>query len=408
MKILVVDDAFDMRIVIRKTLTMMGYDVTVAEDGAQAWELLQKEVFQIVVSDWVMPVMDGPTLCRQIREANFPYYTYIILLTGMSGKKNLIQGMDAGADDFATKPVDQQELAVRLRAAERVLDLEQSLEEKNRNLAVVNQSLEEAQEHIRQDLHHAAILQQGMLPTTRALGPLRMEWLFRPAQFIGGDTFNYYPLSQDLYLFYTADVSGHGIPAALLSMYLNNLLGSSNEDFNQRCTGECTADRTEKLPGFLEQLAGRFNTQLAEKLDIGNNYFTMLLGIIDTERNKLHFVQAGHPKPYLIDAQQQLQLIDQTGFPVGLLPGAEFEATTIDFYPGSRFVAFSDGILEAKDTAGHLITEEHLEKMLCDIAAAPIDKAADELRSLCLADYVDEEQPDDISLLMIDFVGEPS
>ena len=109
MNILVVDDARDMQLILRRILTLMGHQVVLANHGQEAWELLQQHNFQLVISDWLMPVMDGPTLCRTIRAAELPYYVYIILLTGMSGKQNLILGMDAGADDFATKPIVREE-----------------------------------------------------------------------------------------------------------------------------------------------------------------------------------------------------------------------------------------------------------------------------------------------------------
>ena len=134
MNILVVDDARDMQLILRRILTLLGHHVQLASNGQEAWELLQQQPFQVVISDWLMPVMDGPTLCRKIRSATFEHYIYIILLTGMSSKQSLIQGMDAGADDFATKPIVREELEVRLRAAQRVLALETTLEEKNHHL----------------------------------------------------------------------------------------------------------------------------------------------------------------------------------------------------------------------------------------------------------------------------------
>ena len=142
MDILVVDDAPDTRLIIKSVLKKLGHNVTTAEDGEQAWTMLcEGDHFQIVISDWVMPNLDGLGLCQRIRNEPFSKYTYIILLTGMSGKTNLISGIAAGADDFATKPINSEELEVRLRSAKRILDLEKTLAQQNDELERANKKL---------------------------------------------------------------------------------------------------------------------------------------------------------------------------------------------------------------------------------------------------------------------------
>ena len=316
MKILLVDDALDMRLVMKRTLTLLGHDVTLAEDGEAAWELLQTNVFQVVITDWVMPRLDGPGLCRRIRESVFANYLYIIMLTGLSGKPNLIAGMDAGADDFTTKPIERDEIEVMLRAANRVIELERKLELKNQHLAEVNASLQKTQNEVQRDLRHAAVLQKGLLPEQKQLGALDFAWLYRPASFIGGETLNYFPIGEDISLFYTVDVSGHGISSALLSMYLSNLLTS--------CNGAGYAKLLENdasIGAELSNLVVAFNEHLQDVLDFSEHYFTMILGVINTRRHRLHFVQSGHPKPFLVNTKAaEVVELDCTGFPVGLIP----------------------------------------------------------------------------------------
>ena len=142
MDILVVDDAPDTRLIIKSVLLKLGHNVTTAEDGEEAWKLLcSSDDYQIVISDWVMPNLDGLGLCQRIRNEPFSKYTYIILLTGMSGKTNLISGIAAGADDFATKPINSEELEVRLRSAKRILNLEKTLAFQNEELERANKKL---------------------------------------------------------------------------------------------------------------------------------------------------------------------------------------------------------------------------------------------------------------------------
>ncbi len=134
MRILVAEDGLMMRRILVRALAGWNYDVVEVEDGAQAWAEFEKEPFRMVLTDWVMPESDGLELIRRIRSAKLPFYVYIILLTAKSEKEDLVVGMEAGADDFLVKPVDHNELRVRLREGERIVRLEQELAEQNRQL----------------------------------------------------------------------------------------------------------------------------------------------------------------------------------------------------------------------------------------------------------------------------------
>jgi len=104
-----------------------GYEVKGAQNGREAWDLLQLARIPIVISDWYMPEMDGPELCRRIRARTREQYIYFILVTGRGGKQQYLAGMEAGADDFIAKPVDPDELRARLTVAERILGLRKEL-----------------------------------------------------------------------------------------------------------------------------------------------------------------------------------------------------------------------------------------------------------------------------------------
>ena len=129
MKILIADDESVSRRLLQTYLEKWGYQFTPARDGAEAWRLFEDDHFPMVITDWVMPEMDGSGLLRRIRASARPGYVYTILLTAKSQKEDLVEGMEAGADDFLTKPFDRDELRVRLRAGERIIRLEQNLRE---------------------------------------------------------------------------------------------------------------------------------------------------------------------------------------------------------------------------------------------------------------------------------------
>src|SRR5580692_11710582 len=130
MRILIADDSIVSRHLLDATLRKWGYEVVVACDGVEAWNVLQTEdAPKLAILDWVMPGLTGPEVCRRVREnaKEKDTYTYILLLTSKSLKEDLIEGMESGADDYITKPFDQHELKVRLRSGTRIIDLQREL-----------------------------------------------------------------------------------------------------------------------------------------------------------------------------------------------------------------------------------------------------------------------------------------
>lgn len=389
MKILVADDAKDMRLIIQHLLRKLGHDVDTVEDGEDAWDMLQQNTYQVVVSDWMMPRVDGLALCRRIREANFSNYIYIILLTGMSGKKNLISGIEAGADDFATKPAEIEELEIRLRSARRVLELESSLAEKNKSLESANQT-------IKTDLENAAETQLSVLPEPIANDKLNAVWLFKPAIFVGGDTFNYFSVTPDLFVFFSIDISGHGVSSAMISMMLQTSLIQSKHLYG----GDITQARAAEIP---EIFASNLNKMMSENKS--DHYLTMVFGIIDFGEQAVHFVQAGHPYPFFYNQKSnKLDTLEITGFPVGLFEQAEYETQHLYYEKGDKLILYSDGISENKSAInGTLLENENLHQHFNEIKEKPTAEMIDEISTKWLTQAQLESLPDDVSVLIFEF-----
>ena len=142
MRVLIVEDDPISRKILAKTVGGWGHEVISAENGREAWEIFQREKPKFVIADWMMPEMDGVELCRNIRSVESSGYIYFILLTGKDTKEDIVEGLKAGADDYVAKPFDFEELKVRLRAGERILELEKELNEKNDAMKLLNDQLE--------------------------------------------------------------------------------------------------------------------------------------------------------------------------------------------------------------------------------------------------------------------------
>jgi len=128
MLVLIADDETVSRRMLARMLTTAGYEVVAARDGDEAWQILEREdAPRLAILDWMMPGMTGPDVCRKLRGRNREPYTYVLLLTARTDKQDVVEGMDAGADDYVTKPFEARELQVRLRAGRRILDLQADL-----------------------------------------------------------------------------------------------------------------------------------------------------------------------------------------------------------------------------------------------------------------------------------------
>lgn len=137
MRILIADDDPISRRVLESYLVKWDYEVVLAHDGEEAWNILQRnDSPKLAILDWMMPGMDGPQVCRELRKHIGGPYIYVLLLTGKSQNSELILGLDAGADDYLTKPFERNELKARLRTGRRILELQERLLSANDSLKV--------------------------------------------------------------------------------------------------------------------------------------------------------------------------------------------------------------------------------------------------------------------------------
>jgi len=157
MRILIAEDTVPSRRMLQKCLEGWGHSVVSTETGKEAWAAFQAQPASMVISDWLMPEMDGMELLRLIRSTPEKNYVYVILLTAKAQREDLIAAMDAGADDFLKKPFDREELRVRLGAAQRVLDMEQKLNAQKQSLLEQNAQLRTANAQMQKNLRAATM-----------------------------------------------------------------------------------------------------------------------------------------------------------------------------------------------------------------------------------------------------------
>ncbi len=390
MNILIADDNLPSRVLLAKLLTKLGYEVIMASDGNEAWEIIQKSNINFVITDWIMPEMDGPELCKKIRSTELGHYIYIVILTSKEEKSEMIEGLEAGADDFIVKPYDKDELFVKIRIGERILRLEKSKEEQNRKLT-------EAYTTIKKDLEAAAKIQLSLLPKSDAIiSGVEFDWLFMPAAFMAGDILNYFWLVDDYIGFYLLDVAGHGIPSALLSITLSRYLSPVDNQDSPLKKFLIIPPYYEytKPKDVVEDLNQRFQAS-----DDSMQYFTMVYGIINARTGQVNITQAGHPSPIRIEKNGSTSFIGSGGFPVGIFPEATYEEHEFYLESGDRFILYSDGIIECPNEKGIAFSTERFVEIIKSNNELPLHSLIADIEKNLKEWKGGGEFDDDISLL---------
>lgn len=402
MKILLVDDDSIVRAMHSRLLRNQGHEVVEAVDGESAWQIVKESQICFVVSDWMMPNLSGLDLCRRIRAAGFQRYVYVILCTSRAEKSDLVEGMDAGADDFIAKPIGPEELRVRVRAGERILSLEQGLTQNNLKLEATNNSLRCAHKLIEDDLKAAAWMQQNLLPphALQAHG-IRCEWLLEPSSYVAGDTFNLFPMNEEQVCVYLLDVSGHGVPAAMLSVTLSSLLTADASHGNPLGRYEPALGRFDPFsPGdAVRELNRRFQSK-------DDRYFTMIYGLFDARTSVLSLAQAGHPSPILVSKTGgPPQVLGGGGMPIGVFPEIIVDCFDVPVVQGDRLLLYSDGVTECMNGSSEQFGERRLLAYLEDRNAQPMTELLAGLMESIKAWQGPQESGDDLSLLVLEITS---
>ena len=341
MQVIVADDDLSQRMYLAALLKRLGHESVTVVNGGDALEVLGRTDISLVISDVDMPDFDGLRLARAVRSRDFGRYVYLLLVTGQDSAADYVSGLEAGADDFMPKPIRFPLLAVRLKAAERLLRYEEELRIKTRHLAAATRQVED-------DLAAAGAAQRASLPEAGLQLPgCRIQPLFLPSQHVSGDMFNYFAIADDLVGFYAADVSGHGVRAALVAAMLGHLVNA--EFFGEAVLGHRVEDACRTVRP--ERLAERLNRRFLQQRD-SDIYFTLLCGVIDVAAERAVLCQAGHPHPLLIHHGADDCWLGDGGTPLGLFADAQFSSFTVPFSRGDRLIVTSDGTLEAMSPAG--------------------------------------------------------
>lgn len=402
-RILIVDDDDDMRELLERRLKRWEHDVIATDNGLKALEILKNEDIQFVITDWMMPEMNGLELCKAVRADDGNRYIYIMLLTGKAERHDLVEGIEAGADDFIVKPFKTEELQVRIRAGLRVLEFERQKEQALQELRAKHQALEEANRTIHAHLEAAGRLQESMLPSDhRTFKDFLFESLFVPCEYVAGDMFNYFALDDYRTAFYLLDVAGHGVPAAMQSVTLSKVINPST--LADQMAGAESLDPKVPILDFFDPVAmvTKLNQMFLGPIS-GTQYFTMFYGVIDTRTRRICLTQAGHPPVVWLQNNGEASLIGDGGYPVGLLRKATYDLIEFTYQPGDRLFLYSDALTEARNEAREPFGQKRMLDVFKRHGDLPLREALASVQQT-LIDWVGCDQlDDDLSILGLQF-----
>lgn len=323
--LLIVDDERLVRLVMKRRLASLHLRVLEAENGKEALEILQRETVDLIVSDWMMPELDGLGLCQAVKGSDYFKSIQFILMTALDQPQQLAEGLACGADDFLLKSATDQEILARIGAGLRSRQLRIELEEAYRLIA-------EKQREFDAEIQSASGFVRTLLPVSGEVVPgIQLGWEFLPSALLGGDLFQVAQWGEDYLGIMVLDMSGHGIGPALRAVSLS-----------MQFKREHIASY---FPGFDPgEIVTRLNTE--NPMTDQGEYFTVWVGVLQLSTNVLRYASGGHPGGLLIRKEGPSVSLGGKTWPVGFSPDETYETHSITLTQGDRLYVFSDGIYE--------------------------------------------------------------
>lgn len=382
-KILSVDDELDLELLLtqyfRRKIRKGEYEFYFAHNGIEALQkMLEHPDIDIVLSDINMPEMDGITLLTKINEMRNPALK-CIMVSAYGDMGNIRSAMNNGAFDFATKPIDLDDLSRTIEKAIEEIEFVRKSQQEHTQLVSIKSDLAVAGE-IQQ-----AILPQKFPPIEEMADMVDLFATMTPAKEVGGDFFDFFKIDEKRLGFVIADVSGKGVPASIFMAVSRTLL---------RATGMRGIDTNECL--------NYVNNMLCHE-SIDSMFVTVFYGIYNTETGLVEYTNAGHNPPYVVRADGTVDALPMSeNIVAGMFDDFTFTQSTLQLDKGDMLVLFTDGVTEAFNTSGEMFDEKGLETTLENKGAG---KSSHDICQEILKDVNDfsgkEPQSDDITLMAI-------
>jgi len=341
-EILVVDDDAMSRRVLGQLLSAAGYNCRVCKDGAEALDTIHEKPPSVLLLDFDMPGPNGAEVLRRLRSDQDPAVAQIpaIMLTAHGSEQSEVSCLQAGADDFVTKPVNSSVLRARIETQLRLRSMRRQLERQNDELEKWRRDLE-------RDLAAARLTQQSLIPQKPLLLPgWQIATCYRPVIQVGGDIYGWLRMRDRRVLFWIADGTGHGAAAALLTTLAKLLFHYGSMDH------ESPASLMEGVDNDFRSIFG------------ARSFMTAMCVALDPATGQAQVVGAGHPPLLVVRRDGTTESIPSVAPPLGLIKRAAFNETAVGLESGDAFLLYTDGLFRWTKDERHRVTPVQLEKVL--------------------------------------------
>jgi sigma-B regulation protein RsbU (phosphoserine phosphatase) len=377
-EILIVDDDALSRKILAQVLTSAGYNCQVCGDGAEALEVIHAKPPSLLLLDFDMPGPNGAEVLKQLRSDQHQTVAQVptIMLTAHGSEESEVSCLQAGADDFVTKPVNAAVLRARIETQLRLRSMRRQLERQN-------DELEQWRSDLERDLAAARLTQQSLIPQKPlVLSGWEVAACYRPVIQVGGDIYGWLRMKDGRILFWIADGSGHGAAAALLTTLAKLLFhhGSVEHDTPARVM-EAVNDDFRSIFG-------------------GRSFMTAMCVALNHRTGSAQVVGAGHPPLLIVRHNGATESIPSVAPPLGLLERPEFVETALDFEPGEAFLLYTDGLVGSSKNERRRLTPQQLEKML-DHSAPTAEAFLKRILAQAAPNNTEDSLSDDMTALAV-------
>ena len=382
--VLVVDDEPVARLSLTACLKRLGYRVLEADDGLAGLALLRRERPDLTILDWMMPAMDGPTFCEQVRRDPALQSSQILMMTGHDQPEQIAEGLARGADDFLSKAASKHELTARVQAGLRTATLIRTLEQ-------ATEEIRHKQEVLERELASAARYVESLLPAPGIVMPgVQLVHAYRPALTLGGDLFNIVPWGEHVLGLYLLDASGHGVSPALRSASFATFL-----------RGESLLRQVGSTdPGVILTAA---NQQFP--LTDDGNYFTIIFARLDLRAQRLAYTTAGHTGAFLHRPSGAVEWLTSPALPLGFVAAHTYATVEVPVAPGDRLYVLSDGLYEVPAPAGELWGRARLEETIRALGRRPVAEVIAHTIDAATRWLGHDRFPDDVAVMGLEITG---
>jgi sigma-B regulation protein RsbU (phosphoserine phosphatase) len=377
-EILIVDDDALSRKILAQVLTSSGYNCQVCENGVEALEIIRARPPSLLLLDFDMPGANGAEVLKQLRSDEHHSVAQVptIMLTGHGSEESEVSCLQAGADDFVTKPVNAAVLRARIETQLRLRSMRRQLEKQNDELERWRRDLE-------RDLAAARLTQQSLIPQKPLVLPgWEVAACYRPVIQVGGDIYGWLRMKDGRILFWIADGSGHGAAAALLTTLAKLLFHHGSVEHDGPSS-------------VLEAVNDDFRSIFG-----GRSFMTAMCVALNHATGAAHVVGAGHPPLLILRHDGATESIASVAPPLGLVEHPELIETALDFEPGDAFLLYTDGLFGSSKQEPRRLTPQQLQNML-DHSATTAELLLKRILERAMPNNAEESLSDDTTALAV-------